>query len=78
MIPCREVVQILGSGQEASIRKRIEMRIHLMMCRHCTAYFKQLRMLKKISTKIFSSLSVDSSRTSAIELEAVKASRQKT
>lgn len=43
MLSCKETVHILSSDQELSFRLKLELRAHLFMCKHCTAYSKQLK-----------------------------------
>ncbi len=47
MLRCREVARILASDQlrDASWIRRLSMRIHLAMCRHCGRYGKQLDLI---------------------------------
>lgn len=47
MLTCRQVVRILGSDEPLTLRKRIELRLHLMMCKHCSCFYRQLRMIKE-------------------------------
>lgn len=43
MISCKETAHILSSDQELTFRQKIELRAHLFMCKHCSAYSKQLK-----------------------------------
>jgi hypothetical protein len=56
MIPCKEIVFILSSDAEISWMKRAELKMHLMMCRHCSNYSVQLGMLKNGFIKLFSEM----------------------
>ena len=42
MLSCKETVLVLSSNQELSFRQKLELRAHLFMCKHCSAYSKQL------------------------------------
>jgi hypothetical protein len=44
MIPCEEVARVAASKELASspLRRRLAVRIHLLMCRHCRRYVQQL------------------------------------
>lgn len=43
MLSCKETVHILSSDHELSFRQKLELRAHLFMCKHCSAYSKQLK-----------------------------------
>jgi hypothetical protein len=45
MPSCREVSRSIASGQaeEPSLRLRLGVRLHLLMCRHCRRYARQIR-----------------------------------
>ena len=45
MLSCKETVEILASHRELSFRQKLELRAHLFMCKHCSAYAEQLRAL---------------------------------
>lgn len=47
MIRCREVAHLLSAGEisESPLRRRIAVRLHLMMCDHCSRFARQLAWL---------------------------------
>lgn len=47
MPTCRDLAWMIASGAlaEAPIRQRLGARLHLMMCRHCLRYARQMRAL---------------------------------
>jgi predicted anti-sigma-YlaC factor YlaD len=49
MLRCREVVELVGTGalERASLRQRIAVRMHLLMCENCSAYVRSLRQLAR-------------------------------
>ena len=53
MISCKEVVETLSTEKDLSIRKKIELRSHLFMCKHCSAYYSQLNSIKNQLKKLF-------------------------
>lgn len=53
MTPCKDIVKMLSSGEQISFVKRMEMRMHLAMCEHCSTYAKQLRMMRDSFIKLF-------------------------
>lgn len=47
MMRCKEVSHLVASGEadDLGFMKRLELRLHLMMCRHCANYARQIRAL---------------------------------
>ena len=47
MLKCKEVARRVASGEdkEGSIRQRLAIRAHLLMCRYCRLYVAQIRAL---------------------------------
>jgi len=45
MLSCKETVLIISSNQDLTFRQKLEMRAHLFMCKHCSAYSNQLKAL---------------------------------
>jgi len=45
MLKCREVSRLVASDDvvDLGLFKRLELRLHLMMCRHCSGYAAQIR-----------------------------------
>jgi NMD protein affecting ribosome stability and mRNA decay len=43
MLSCKEIVHIMSSDQELKFSQKLELRAHLFMCKHCSAYSKQLK-----------------------------------
>lgn len=56
MLSCKEIVKALNSEEQLSFVKRMEVRLHLMMCDNCSAYSKHLALLKKGMRKLFSKM----------------------
>ncbi len=48
MIRCKEVATLLSTDQVACqpVWRRVAVRVHLMMCRHCRRFARQLTLLK--------------------------------
>ena len=44
MLSCSEVTRLYASDeiQRASVTKRLQVRLHLLMCRFCRRYFREL------------------------------------
>ncbi len=51
---CKEVAAILASDglEEAAWTRRLSVRFHLMMCRHCRRYASQLRAIGAAASRI--------------------------
>jgi len=78
MLRCREVVELIGSdaARRAPWRTRVGIRLHLMMCRHCTAYARSLRTLADAARRLAVTPEGDEGRRNAA-LDAVRgAARQ--
>lgn len=47
MMRCRQVAWLLSAGElsESPLRTRVAVRLHLMMCRHCRRFIRQLAWL---------------------------------
>ena len=61
MLKCREVEQKIGSGEigSAGVMERFAVRFHLVMCRHCRTYARQIRAIGEAARDVFSSPPVD-------------------
>ena len=61
---CREVSKTLASGTDPGFWKRMQLRLHVMMCDSCAAYERQLEALREsIKTLVASkSSSMEESR----------------
>jgi hypothetical protein len=49
MLSCRETTQLISESMERKLplRRRMAVAIHLLMCRFCSRYLKQLRFMEK-------------------------------
>ena len=56
MLSCKEIVKLLNSEDKVSFTKRAELRMHLMMCKHCSAYSKHLESMKNGFRDLFKKL----------------------
>jgi|DewCreStandDraft_4_1066084.scaffolds.fasta_scaffold06215_11 hypothetical protein len=54
MIRCRELAELLTSDRlrDASLRVRVEARLHLWMCRHCARLARQMEQLRAAARKL--------------------------
>jgi len=49
MLKCKQVSTLISSGyiDNAGFMKKMEMRMHLLMCKHCARYFDQMKSVGK-------------------------------
>ena len=52
MRTCHEIADILASDSPLSPMGRMELKMHLLMCRHCSAYARQLRALREAAKRL--------------------------
>ena len=58
MFRCKDVSQKVSMAMDMPLplHQRVAIRIHLMMCRYCARFYRQLQMLRKLSTHPHSDL----------------------
>lgn len=58
MLTCKEVTMMISSDslERSTWRERMGVRLHLMMCRHCSRYAAQLRAIAREAKRIYSEL----------------------
>lgn len=56
MLSCKEIVKILNSEDKASLFQRAELKMHLIICKHCAAYSKHIKLMKAGFKKLFAKL----------------------
>jgi hypothetical protein len=54
MLSCKDVTQLLSESMDTSlpIGKRIGMRLHLLMCKFCSRYERQLLLIRETVRRI--------------------------
>jgi hypothetical protein len=54
MLNCKDVTQLISQSMDTSlpIGKRIGVRIHLLMCRFCSRYEKQLLLIRETMRRL--------------------------
>jgi len=73
MRKCREIVQIIASGEKLNLKGRIELKMHLMMCRHCSRFAKHLGIMKVGFVKLFKKITeVDRKTVEEVEEEVLR------
>ncbi len=55
MLKCKEVTTIITSDElkESSWMKRLSVRMHLFMCKHCRRYSSQIRIIGRVARELF-------------------------
>ena len=61
MLNCKEVSHILASEEPVSSRwrQRLSVKLHLLMCRHCRRYSRQIQAVGDAARQIFSDSTED-------------------
>lgn len=73
MLSCREIAKILSSKEELSLIKRTELRMHLLMCKHCSNYNKQLNLMKESFQNLFKKKStIEKEKVVKLENDIIK------
>lgn len=74
MLKCKEVVKVVSSDQPVSFLQKIEIKMHLLMCRHCHRYVKQLDLIKTGFIRLFESKykSADENKIHEIENQVLE------
>jgi anti-sigma factor RsiW len=54
MLACRDVTQLISRSMDSSlpIGERIGVRVHLLMCKFCARYERQLLMIREILRRV--------------------------
>lgn len=63
MLPCKEIVRILSSDEKIGFLRKLELKMHLAMCNHCSAYRKHLESMKNGFKNLFSKITATDSNT---------------
>ncbi|MCI0657219.1 MAG: anti-sigma factor [Acidobacteria bacterium] len=69
MLTCREVTRLLASDEylDASWGRRLAIRLHLAMCRHCRRYASQMRAIRAAASALWNSWVQDPARLDRLE-----------
>ncbi len=54
MLNCKEVTQLASESldRKSTLKERIDLRFHLLMCKLCTRYFRQLNFMHQASSEM--------------------------
>ncbi len=73
MLKCKEIIKILNAEENLKFLKKIELCLHLTMCKHCSAYSKHLFYLKTGFKKLFARLTkVDAAAIDNLENKTIE------
>lgn len=55
MMTCKQATHLISDGQDRQLRlgERILLRIHLALCRGCSRYDQQLRLIRQACNQLF-------------------------
>ena len=75
MLSCREITALLSkeSLTKLSLKEKIELRLHLMMCKLCARYAKQIKFI----SRVFKMLPEQSEQEEGLSSEAKLRIKQK-
>lgn len=77
MKSCHEIVKIINQQENATFFERAEMKMHLLMCKHCSAYFEHLKLMKNGFKKLFFKLTkTESEKIEKIQNDAIEQLRK--
>ena len=78
MLACKEVTRIVAAEEldEAGWNRRLAVRLHLLMCRHCRRYAAQLRAVGKAARNIWGTRQADSEAIERLERAILKKTMQ--
>lgn len=68
MMSCKQVARKVSSEEELPLIQRVELRMHLLKCKHCSNYVKQLELMKSGFRNLFRKLDeVEDSKIRSLE-----------
>lgn len=74
MLSCKSVVKIISSEPDLPFMKKAELKLHLMMCHHCSRYLAHIKMLKASVAELIGNRvnSVDDDQLEKFEEEVIQ------
>jgi len=73
MLSCKEIARLLSTQEKKSWMKRAELRMHLFMCKHCSAYAAHLDLIKSGFLKLFHKITeVNEDKVKQLEDEVIE------
>jgi hypothetical protein len=77
MLKCHEVSRLAASEEiaRAGFLRRMEFRLHLMMCRHCRNYVRQVGLIGEAARRLMGAADGDAQGVARLEAELIGAVR---
>ncbi len=74
MLKCNEVSRLAATEEiaQAGFLKRIEFRLHLMMCHHCRNYVRQIRQIGTAARRVLGTTSEDDAIVARLEEDVLR------
>lgn len=73
MMNCKDVMTKLSTDENLSFMQKMDLKFHLLMCRGCTRFMKQLSLMKdSVENIITSDMKLQESRVKEIERKVVE------
>ena len=69
MLKCKDVSQILSRDVDVTFIRRLEIHFHLLICKHCRKFSKQIQILKISAKKFMSTKSIEINPTTITKIE---------
>lgn len=78
MLRCHEVSQLVASDTiaRAGLFRRAELRMHLLMCRHCRNYAHQIARIGAAARSLWGGSALDAEEVAAMEARVLGVLRQ--
>ncbi|MEP6834290.1 MAG: hypothetical protein ABJB74_12920 [Gemmatimonas sp.] len=69
MLSCKEITRLCASEdiRQATFARRVEVRLHLLMCRHCRRYVRELSAIGVAARRAFAKRSTHTDTPSPLE-----------
>jgi hypothetical protein len=79
MLKCNEVSRMVASDEisRAGLVRRVELRLHLLMCRHCRNYVRQLALMGAAARKLLAGEPGEAEVLARIERRLIDAARKR-
>ncbi len=77
MLKCREVTRMVAADAigRAGILRRLELRLHLMMCHRCRAYVREIGLIGNVARHLWGSEAEDVESAASVEQRVLQAIR---
>ena len=78
MLQCREVSRLIASEdiRHAGLARRLELRLHLAMCRQCRNYARQVGLMGSVARRLWGAESEDPEEIARLERDVLEAAER--